>query len=157
MYNLKSCCVTKILVPSGIHSEGRWAHAGPDALQGVLKIFHLDVAHLSADQKYTNKCRCQDCLIIGVLSICYLTSSHVSHLFWSQLWKSGFSKDESGRLVWGWYVQQQEEHNLPLIGPRAASLANDVRSLPEYPEVALLSLQSREIRLKWSCRGRNSL
>lgn len=47
IYNLKSCCVTKILVPLGIHSEGRWAHAGPDALQRVFKIFHLDVAHLS--------------------------------------------------------------------------------------------------------------
>lgn len=51
MYNLKSCCVTKILVPSGIHSEGGGAHAGPDALQGVLKIFHLDVAHLSAESE----------------------------------------------------------------------------------------------------------
>lgn len=29
--------------------------------------------------------------------------------------------------------------NPPLIGPSAASLANDVRSLPEYPEVFLLN------------------
>lgn len=47
IYSLKCCRVTKILVPSGVHAEGRWAHTGPDALQRMFKIFHLDVAHLS--------------------------------------------------------------------------------------------------------------
>lgn len=51
IYNLRSCCVTKILVPSGIHSEGCWAHAGPDALQRVFKIFQLDIAHLSDESQ----------------------------------------------------------------------------------------------------------
>lgn len=47
IYSLKCCCVTKVLVPPGVHGEGGWAHTGPDALQRMFKIFHLDVAHLS--------------------------------------------------------------------------------------------------------------
>lgn len=44
--NSKSCCVTKIFVPFGIHIESGWANTGLDALQGILKVFHLDVTHL---------------------------------------------------------------------------------------------------------------
>ncbi len=46
LFSSKSCCVTKIFVPFGIHTKSRWANAGLDALQGILKVFHLDVSHL---------------------------------------------------------------------------------------------------------------
>lgn len=42
----KSCCVTKIFVPFGVHIQSGWANTGLNALQGILKVFHLDVTHL---------------------------------------------------------------------------------------------------------------
>lgn len=55
--SLKSCCVTKIFVPFGVHVKSRRANTGLNALQGVLKVFHLDVTHLwipVKEQKYTD-------------------------------------------------------------------------------------------------------
>lgn len=48
--NSKSRCVTKVFVPLGIHIKSGWANTGFNSLQGILKVFHLDVPHL---QMYT--------------------------------------------------------------------------------------------------------
>lgn len=42
----KSCCVTKVSVPFDIYIKSRWANTGLNALQGILKVFLLDVSHL---------------------------------------------------------------------------------------------------------------
>lgn len=48
----KSCCVTEVFVPFVIHNKSRWANTGLNALQGILKVFHLDVAHLGIHTIY---------------------------------------------------------------------------------------------------------
>lgn len=83
----------------------------------------------------------------------HLVNCHTPDLVWPQLWEGGSSHIDQGHngeqhtaSVW-WC----DNGVLPLIGPSAASLANDVRSLPEYPSVALSGYTSAN-KYKTTCK-----